>query len=71
MFNDQDKEFDNNEITNLDSVFVTRNPSSDNEVSNKKYVDDSIGEGTLHRFNQTLTNYLKVSVGDDTYISNK
>ena len=67
VFNDQDNEFDNNKLTNLDSVTVNRNPSSDNEVSNKKYVDESIGEGTLLRFNQTLENYLKVSVGNDTY----
>ena len=33
----------------------------------KKYVDDSIGECTRKRFNQTLENYLKVSVGNDTY----
>ena len=67
VFNDPDNEFDKNKLTNLDSVTVNRNPSSDNEVSNKKYVDDSIGEGTLLRFNQTLENYLKVSVGNDTY----
>ena len=58
MFNDQDNEFDNNKLTNLDSVTVNRNPTSDNEVSNKKYVDDSIGENTILRFNQALENYL-------------
>ena len=67
VFNDQDTEFDNNKLTNLDSVTVNRNPSADDELSNKKYLDDSIGEGTLLRFNQTLTNYLKVSVGNDIY----
>ena len=46
---------------------VNRTPTSENEVSNIKYVDDSVGEGTLLRFNQTLTNILKVSVGNDTY----
>ena len=67
VFNDQDNEFDNNKLTNLDSVTVNRNPNSDDELSNKKYVDDSIGEGTILRFNQTLENYLKVSVANDTY----
>ena len=67
VFNDQDNEFDNNKLTNLYSVTVNRNPTSDNEVSNKKYVEDSIGEGTILKFNQTLENYLKVSVGNDTY----
>ena len=67
VFNDQDFEFDNIKLTYLDSITVKRNPNLDNEVPNKKYVDDSIGEGTLLRFNQTQQNYLKVSVGNDTY----
>ena len=67
VFNDQDTEFDNNKLSNLDSVTVNRNPNLDNELSNKKYVDDSIGECTILRFSQTLENYLKVSVGNDSY----
>ena len=65
--NNQDINFNDNKLINLDSVIVNRNPTSDNELSNKKYVDFSIGEGTILRFNQTLENYLKVSVGNDTY----
>ena len=45
---------------------LNRNPNSDNELANKKYIDDSI-EGTIVRFNQTIENYLKVSLGNDTY----
>ena len=67
VFNDQYKEFDNNKITNLESFTVNREPLSDNDLSTKEHIDDSIGEGTLLRFNQTLENYLKVSVGNDTY----
>ena len=65
--NNQDKDFNDIKLTKLDSITVNRAPTSDNEVSNKKYIDDSIGEGTLVRFNQTLQNNLKVSVGNDTY----
>ena len=65
--NDQDNEFDNYKLNNLDSITVNRDPSSDNELANKKYVDDSIGQGNVLRFNQTLPNYLKVSLGNDTY----
>ena len=65
--NNQDNDFNDKKITNLDSVQVNRNPSSDKELANKKYIDDSIGEGTLLRFNQTLQNYLKVSVRNDVY----
>ena len=67
VLNSQDNDFDNNQLTNLDSVTVNRNPNLDNELSNKKYVDDLIAEGTSLRFNQTLENYLEVSVGNDTY----
>ena len=67
VFNDQDNEFGNNKLTTLDSVTLNRIPNQDNELSNKKYVDGSIGEGTLVRFNPTLQNYLKVSVGNDVY----
>ena len=66
LFNDQDNEFDNNKLTTLDSVTLNRNLTSDNEVSNKKHVDDSIGEVTILRFIQTLENYSKTSVGNDT-----
>ena len=65
--NDQDNVFDNDKLTSLDSAVVNREPSSDNELSNKKHVDDSMGEGTLLRFYQTVENYFKVSVGSDTY----
>ena len=65
--NNQDNDLNDNKLTNLDSITVNRNPILDYELVNKKYVDDSIREGTIVRFNQTLQNYLKVSVGNDTY----
>ena len=65
--NNQDNDFNDNKLTNLDSITINRNPNSDNEVSNKKYIDDELDKNTILRFNQTLQNYLKVSVGNDTY----
>ena len=47
VFNDQDKEFDNNNITILDGVTNNRNPSSVSEISNQKYVDDSVCKSTI------------------------
>ena len=67
VFDDQDNGFDNKKLTNLDSVVVKSNPTSDNDVTNEKYVDDSTEEGTILRFTQTLQNYLKVPVGNDVY----
>ena len=32
VFNDQDKEFDNNKLTKLDSITVIRDPSTDNKL---------------------------------------
>ena len=65
--NNQDNDFNNNKLTNIDSITVNRNPSSDNELSNKKYIDDELDKNTIVRFNQTLENDLKVSVGNDAY----
>ena len=63
----RDNDFKNYRISNVESIRVNRNPSLDDEVSNKKNVDDQIDKNTLVRFNQTLSNYLKVSVGNNTY----
>ena len=46
VFNDQGKKFDKNELMNLDSNSVSRNPTSDNELS-KNNVDDSIRGAVL------------------------
>ena len=35
-----DNDLNDKKLTNLDSITNNRNPSSDNEVSNKKYIDD-------------------------------
>ena len=63
--NNQDNKLNVKKLTILDFITVNRNPTSDNEVSNKRYEDDSLGENTLLRFNQALTNYLRVSVRND------
>ena len=60
--NNQNDDLKDNKLTNLDSVTVKRNPSLDYEVSKEKYVDDELSKNTILRFNQTLVNYLKVSV---------
>ena len=65
--NNQDNDLNDNKLTNLDSTKVNRNPNQDNELVNKKYLDDELDKNTIVRFNQTLQNYLKVSVGSDTY----
>ena len=65
--NNQDNDLNDNKLTNLDSLSINREPTSDNELANKNYIDDQVDKNTILRFNQTLSNYLKVTVGNDTY----
>ena len=67
LCNDQDIEFNYSKLPNLDSITDIRIFLLDDKNSNKKYVNDSIGYGSIPRFNQTLENYLKVPVGKDAY----
>ena len=57
--NDQDNEFDNNKLTNRDSNTVNGDPKSNNELVNKRYLDNSLGEGSIRRFKKTKKNYIK------------
>ena len=65
--NNQDNNFNNYKLTNINSITINKNPTDDNHVSNKKYIDNELDQNTIVRFNQTLQNYLKVSVGNDIY----
>ena len=65
--NNQDNDLNDNTLTNVNSITANRNLTSDNELVIKKYLDDELDKNTILRFNQTLENYLKVSVGNDTY----
>ena len=69
--NNQNNDFNDNKLTNLDSITVNRRPSLDNELANKKFIVDELDKNTKVSLNQTLENYLKVSVGNDTYILTK
>ena len=63
----QDNNFNDNKLSNIDTITINRKPTSNIQLTSKNYVDDLIEECTIVRFNQTLSNYLKVSVGNDTY----
>ena len=65
--NNQDNDFKDKKLTNIDSITVNRNPTLDNEVANRKYINDEVDKNPIVRFNQTPQNYLKVSVESDTY----
>ena len=63
----QDNDLNDKKLTNHESIIINRNPTSSMEVSNKNYIDNELDKNTILRFNQILQNYLKVSVGIDTY----
>ena len=63
--NNQDNDLNDNKLTNKKSITIINNPTDDNHVSNKKYIDDELDKNTIVRLNQTLENYLKVSIGRD------
>ena len=63
----QDDDLNDKNLAILDDVSINRKPNQDKQISNKTYVDDSIGGDKIVRFNQTLDNYLKLSVGNDVY----
>ena len=65
--NNQDNDFNDKKLTNINSITIITNPTDDNHVTNKKYIDNILDKNTILRFNQTLQNFLKVSVGNDTY----
>ena len=67
MKNNQHNDLNDNKLTNINSITINNNPTDDNHVSSKKYIDDELDKNTILRFKQTLQNYLKVSVGNDTY----
>ena len=65
--NNKNTSFKDNRLTNLDSITVTRNPSSDNGLANKNYVDESLDRENILRFSQTLENYIEVSIVNEVY----
>ena len=65
--NNQDNDLNDNKVRIINSIAINNNPTDDNHVSNKKYIGHELDKNTILRFNQTLENYLKVSVGNDIY----
>ena len=65
--NNQNNDFNNNNITNVKNIQINDSPTNDNHLINTKNVDDELNKNTILGFNQTLTKYLKISVGNDTY----
>ena len=66
--NNQDNDFNDNKLTNINSITITNKPSDNNHVSNKKYIDDQLDKSTLVRLNDNSNDkYLKVNINNLTY----
>ena len=68
--NNQDNDFYDNKLKNLDSVnsvIGSRITIYDNELTSEMYVDNQLNIKTIVRFNQSVQNFLKVSIGNATY----
>ena len=65
--NNQDNDLKDNKLTNINSITNNNNPTANNQVANKKYIDDELDKNTVLRFKQTLQKYLKISVGNNIY----
>ena len=66
--NNQYNDFNSNKLTNLNSISINNNPTDNNHVSNKKYVDDELDKDTLVRLNDDSNDrYLKVNIKNSTY----
>ena len=66
--NNQDNDFNDKKLTNVNSITINNNPTDNNHVSNKKYIDDQLDKDTLVRLNDNSNNrYLKVDINNSTY----
>ena len=66
--NNQDNDFNNIKLTNINSITINTNPTNNNNVTNKKYVDDQLDKDTIVRLNDDSNDrYLKVNINNSTY----
>ena len=49
VMNNKDINLNDRKLTNIDSITVNRNPTSDDELSNKKYIDNELDKNTIVR----------------------
>ena len=66
--NIQDKYFNDNKLTNINSITINNNPTDDNHVSNKKNIDDELDKNTIVRLNDDSNDrYLQVHINITAY----
>ena len=66
--NNQDNDFNDNKLTNINSITINKNPTNNNHVTNKKYIDDALDKNTIVRLNDNSNDrYLQVRINNTSY----
>ena len=66
--NNQDNDFNDNKLTNINSITINNVPTDVNHVSNKKYIDDELHKHTIVRLNDdSHDRYLQVHIDNTAY----
>ena len=66
--NNQDNDFNDNKLTNINSITINNNPTDDNHVSNKKYIDDELEQNAIVRLNDNSNDrYLQVHIDNTAF----
>ena len=66
--NNQDSDFNDNKLTNINSITINNNPPDDNHTINKKYIDDELDKNTIVRLNDDPNDrYLQVHINNSLY----
>ena len=66
--NNQDNNFNDNKLTNINSITINNNPIDANHVSNKKYIDEELDKNTIVRLNDDSNDrYLQVHINNTAY----
>ena len=64
----QDNDLNDNKLTNKYSITINNNPTDDNHVSNKKYIDNELDKNTIVRLNDdSNVRYLQVHINNTIY----
>ena len=66
--NNQDNDFNDNKLTNINLITINNNPTNNIHVTNKKYIDDELDKKTVVRLNDDSNDrYLQVRINNTPY----
>ena len=66
--NNQHHDFNDNKLTNINSITINNNSTDDNHVTNKKYIDEELDKNTIVRLNDDSNDrYLQVHNNNTAY----